>query len=104
MNQAGPAQLHSNLLCSGSTKANGMLIVFSVKNIAMKKEENVHWNWGKSEAEGKIKEKFEKPVTKKIKGTSVKRNASKDEPAYLIEQENGNKVLKSETELKKGKK
>ena len=91
-------------LCSGSTKANGMLIVFSVKNIAMKKEENVHWNWGKSEAEGKIKEKFEKPVTKKIKGTSVKRNASKDEPAYLIEQENGNKVLKSETELKKGKK
>lgn len=104
MNQAGPAQLHSNQLRSGSTKANGMLIVFSVKNIAMKKEENVHWNWGKSEAEGKIKEKFEKPVTKKIKGTSVKRNASKDEPAYLIEQENGNKVLKSETELKKGKK
>ena len=81
-----------------------MFIVFSIKNIAMKKEENVHWNWGKSEAEGKIKDKFEKPVTKKIKGTSVKRNASKEEPAYLIEQENGNKVLKSETELKKGKK
>lgn len=69
----------------------------------MKKGETVHWNWGKSEAEGKVDQKFDKPVTKKIKGTSVKRNASKEDPAYLIKQENGNKVLKSETELKKGK-
>jgi len=68
----------------------------------MKKGEKVHWNYGKSEAEGKIKEEFEKPVTKKIKGTDVKRNASKDEPAYLIKQDNGNEVLKSESELKKG--
>ena len=82
----------------------GMLIALTAKTIAMKKGENVHWNWGKSEAEGKVEQKFEKPVTKKIKGTSVKRNASKDDPAYLIEQENGNKVLKSGTELKKGKK
>jgi len=81
-----------------------MLIVLSIKIMTMKKGEDVHWNWGKSEAEGKVKEKFEKPVTKKIKGTSVKRNATKEDPAYLIEQENGNKVLKSETELKKGKK
>ena len=70
----------------------------------MKKGETVHWNWGKSEAEGKVKEKFTEPVKKKIKGTEVKRNASKDDPAYLVEQDNGNKVLKSEKELKKGKK
>ncbi len=66
----------------------------------MKKGETVHRNWGKSEAEGKVDQKFTEPTTRKIKGTPVKRNASKEEPTYLIEQENGNKVLKSETELK----
>ena len=70
----------------------------------MKKGEEVNWNWGKSKAEGKIKEEFEKPVEKKIKGTTVKRKASKEEPAYLVEQKNGNKVLKSESELSKGHK
>ena len=70
----------------------------------MKKGETVHWNYGKGEAEGKVKETFTEPVEKKIKGTSVKRNASKEKPAVLIEQENGNEVLKSESELKKGKK
>lgn len=68
----------------------------------MKKEEKVTWKWGKSTAEGKVTEKFEEPVEKKIKGTTVKRKASKEEPAYLIEQEKGTKVLKSESELKKG--
>ncbi|HEY4194981.1 MAG TPA: DUF2945 domain-containing protein [Mucilaginibacter sp.] len=67
----------------------------------MKKGDKVEWNWGASKAEGKIVKEYDKPVTKTIKGTKVKRNASKDEPAYKIEQENGNKVLKSESELKK---
>jgi hypothetical protein len=70
----------------------------------MKKGDTVHWNWGKSDAEGKIEEKFTEPVKKKIKGTEVKRNASKEAPAYSVKQENGNKVLKSEKELKTGKK
>jgi hypothetical protein len=66
----------------------------------MKKGDNVSWNWGKSEAEGKIIKKHDEPVTKTIQGTKVKRNASKDNPAYEIEQENGSKVLKSEREIK----
>jgi hypothetical protein len=68
----------------------------------MKKGDKVHWNWGKSQAEGTIKEKSEKPVTKKIKGTTVKRKGSKEEPAYTIEQKNGTEVVKSESELKLG--
>ena len=68
----------------------------------MKKGDKVHWNWGKGQAEGKIKEKTEKPIKKKIKGTEVKRNASKEEPAYVIVQESGTEVVKSESELKKG--
>jgi len=65
----------------------------------MKKGDKVEWNWGKSKAEGKIVKEYDKPVEKIIKGTHVKRNASKDEPAYEIEQEKGNKVIKSESEL-----
>ncbi|MBA2761014.1 MAG: DUF2945 domain-containing protein [Segetibacter sp.] len=69
----------------------------------MKKGEKVSWKWVKSTAKGKIKEEFKKPVTKKIKGTEVKRNASEEEPSYLIEQQNGSEVLKSESELTKEK-
>jgi hypothetical protein len=68
----------------------------------MKKGDKVEWNWGASKAEGIIVKKHDKPVTKTIKCTQVKRNASKDEPAYEIKQENGNKVIKSDSELKKG--
>lgn len=70
----------------------------------MKKGDKVHWNWGKSQAEGIIEEKSEKPITKKLKGTDVKRKASKEEPAYVIKQANGNEVVKSESELTKGSK
>lgn len=70
----------------------------------MKKGDTVHWNWGRSQAEGKIESKTEKPVEKTIKGTKVKRNASKDEPAYEIKTDKGGKVIKSESELKKGSK
>jgi hypothetical protein len=68
----------------------------------MKKGDTVHWNWGKGEAEGKIEKKHTEPVKKSIKGAGVKRNASPDEPAYEIKMEQGKKVLKSESELKKG--
>ncbi len=70
----------------------------------MKKGDTVHWNWSNGEAEGKIEKKHTEPVTKTIKGAKVKCNASKDEPAYDIKQESGAKVLKSESELTKGKK
>ena len=66
----------------------------------MKKGDEVTWKWGKSQAEGQIVKKHDKPVSKTIKGAKVKRNVSKQEPAYEIEQKNGSKVLKSESELK----
>lgn len=70
----------------------------------MKKGETVNWKWGASKAEGKIEKEYTKPVTKTIKGAKVKRKASEEEPAYEIKQKDGSKVLKSESELKKGKK
>ncbi len=68
----------------------------------MKKGDDVIWKWGNGTAKGKIVKKHTSTVEKTIKGAKVKRNANKDEPAYEIEQQDGSKVLKSESELKKG--
>lgn len=67
----------------------------------LKKGDDVEWRWGKGKAEGEVAEVFTKKVTRKIKGKDVTRNASKDEPAYMVEQDKGTKALKSESELTK---
>lgn len=61
----------------------------------------VEWDWGKGTGTGKVTESFTEPVERTIKGTKVKRDADKDNPAYLIEQEDGDRVLKSHSELRK---
>ncbi|MFN3944990.1 MAG: DUF2945 domain-containing protein [Allosphingosinicella sp.] len=63
------------------------------------KGSKVRWNWGSGTAEGKIAERFERRVQRTLKGSKVVRNGSKDDPAYLIEQEDGTKVLKLGSEL-----
>lgn len=64
------------------------------------KGQKVTWTWGAHTAGGKVVDRFTKDVTRTIKGTRVKRHASEDEPAYLLEQKDGGRVLKSESELK----
>ncbi len=64
--------------------------------------QKVLWNWGSGTAEGTVKEKFERRVQRTIKGTKVVKNGTGDNPAYLIEQENGGKVLKRGSELHTG--
>lgn len=63
------------------------------------KGQKVKWKWGPAWGEGKVAERFTDKVTRTIKGKEITRNASQDEPAYLIEQDDGDRVLKSETEL-----
>ena len=65
----------------------------------MRKGSKVEWKWGSGKAEGKIVEVFHDDVERKIDGKSIKRKASKEEPAYLIEQEDGQRVLKSASEV-----
>jgi hypothetical protein len=67
--------------------------------MAFRKGSKVTWKWGAHTAEGKIVERFTSKVTRTIKGSEVTREASRKEPAYLIEQEDGDKVLKSKSEL-----
>ncbi|WP_105428662.1 DUF2945 domain-containing protein [Neorhizobium sp. T6_25] len=61
----------------------------------------VAWTWGRSKANGKVARKFTSDVERKIKGKTIKRKADADEPAFLIRQEDGDRVLKSESELRK---
>ncbi|TWT73290.1 hypervirulence associated TUDOR domain-containing protein [Allorhodopirellula solitaria] len=61
--------------------------------------QHVSWNYAGNTARGQIKEAFTDKVRRTIEGTEVTRNATKEQPAYLIEQENGGEVLKSESEL-----
>ena len=67
----------------------------------MKKGDNVSWAWGQSTAKGKIVESFTEDVTRTIKGKEITRKATKEETAYLIEQEDGDTVLKSASEIEK---
>ncbi|NSX54010.1 DUF2945 domain-containing protein [Parasulfitobacter algicola] len=65
------------------------------------KGDTVKWNWGNGTGQGEIVEKYTSDITKTLKGTEVTRNASKDDPAYLVEQNDGDQVLKSGSELSK---
>ncbi|GFE66104.1 DUF2945 domain-containing protein [Litoreibacter roseus] len=61
--------------------------------------DKVEWNWGNGTGTGKVAKVYTQKITLKIDGTEVTRDASDDTPAYKIEQDDGDEVLKSETEL-----
>lgn len=60
----------------------------------------VEWDWGNGTANGKVADSFTEEVTRTIDGTEITRNADDDNPAYLIEQDDGQEVLKSHSELR----
>ncbi len=61
--------------------------------------DSVKWNWGSGTGSGTITDRFTSKVERTIDGTEVTRNATEDEPAYLVEQEDGGVALKSSSEL-----
>lgn len=61
----------------------------------------VEWDWGNGTGSGRVVKKYTRKITLTIKGTEVTREASEEEPAYRIEQEDGDEVLKSGSELRK---
>lgn len=66
------------------------------------KGDKVEWNWSSGTATGKVTERFERRVQRTLKGSKIVRNGTKDNPAYLIEQSDGDDVLKLGSELSKG--
>ena len=69
--------------------------------MAFRNGTDVEWDCGKGTATGKIVETYHRKVTLTLKGSEITRNASADEPAYRIEQEDGDEVLKSGSEIRK---
>ncbi|MET0314166.1 MAG: DUF2945 domain-containing protein [Hansschlegelia sp.] len=61
----------------------------------------VTWSWGKGEATGKVAQVFSARVQRTIKGAKITRRATEDNPAYLVEQDDGARALKSHSELEK---
>ncbi|MCF7747062.1 DUF2945 domain-containing protein [Sulfitobacter sp. M39] len=59
----------------------------------------VKWDWGQGTASGKVTDRFIKSVTRTLKGSEVTRNGSDDDPALLIEQDDGDEVLKLSSEV-----
>lgn len=68
---------------------------------ALKLGTAVTWRWGAHTAEGKIERVYTRTVNRTIKGKRIRRNASKEEPAYLVRQEDGDRALKSHREVEK---
>lgn len=62
---------------------------------------NVKWEWGNGTATGKVISTFTKEVTKQIDGSDITRKGEEGNKALYIEQEDGSKVLKLESEVEK---
>ena len=62
---------------------------------------SVKWKWGSSWADGKVTEVHHDSVTRTTQSSEITRNGSDDDPAYVIEQEDGTVVLKLASEVER---
>ena len=62
----------------------------------------VRWQWSGSSATGKVVEVHHDTVVRSLGGSEITRHGSDDDPAYLIEQEDGARVLKLKSEVHPG--
>ena len=65
----------------------------------MRKGTQVTWKYGTGTATGKIESVHKEPVSRTIKGAEIHRNGSADDPALVIVQANGDRVLKLRSEV-----
>lgn len=59
----------------------------------------VRWNWGQGVGRGRVAERFDRHVERRIEGSLIRRNGSPQDPAYLIRADSGGEVLKLGSEL-----
>ncbi|WGD35161.1 DUF2945 domain-containing protein [Olleya sp. YS] len=67
----------------------------------IQKGTKVLWKWGNGTAQGKVQETYTDKVTKTIKGTEVTRDGESGNKALYIKQDDGDYVLKSESEVQR---
>lgn len=61
----------------------------------------VKWDWGNGTAHGKVEETFNKEITRTIDGSEVTKKGKEGNKALLIKQDDGDKVLKLESEVER---
>ncbi|MEM8758232.1 MAG: DUF2945 domain-containing protein [Planctomycetota bacterium] len=61
----------------------------------------VEWDWGSGTAEGTVQEKSSERIERTINGSEKARNGSDDDPALVIEQDDGQTVLKLQSEVRR---
>lgn len=61
----------------------------------------VEWKWLGRKISGVVLEVHAEKIVRTIKGKKITRNGSKENPAYLVESDAGNKALKLQSELSK---
>ena len=69
--------------------------------MAYQSGDKVEWDWGNGTATGEVDKTHTSSITSTIKGSEVTRNGSGDDPALEIEQDDGTKVLKLSSEVRK---
>jgi DUF2945 family protein len=69
--------------------------------MSIREGSEVRWSWGNGSATGKVVEIHRDKVTRTIEGSEISRNGSEDDPAYVIEQEDGGRVLKLRSEVER---
>lgn len=69
--------------------------------MTIRKGTEVSWSWGNGSASGKVTEVHHDKVSRTTKGEEITRDGSQDDPAYVIEQEDGTVVLKLQSEVER---
>ena len=64
------------------------------------KNDKVKWEWGSGTASGTVETVSFTTTHIQSKGSKITRNGTEDDPAVIIKQDDGTKVLKLASELK----
>lgn len=67
----------------------------------IKEGTKVKWEWGNGTATGEVQSSFTKKVTRTIDGNEVTRDGEEGNKALYIKQEDGDHVLKLESEVER---
>lgn len=62
---------------------------------------NVKWKWGEGHGRGEVVETHKEKITRTINGESITRNGSASDKALVIKQDDGQEVLKLESEVER---
>jgi len=62
---------------------------------------DVTWSWGSGKGRGTVTEVHHETITRTIKGEEITRKGSDDDPAYVIETDDGSRVLKLRSEVER---